>query len=176
VAEDELVCPRCDKGLAPFTAFEAQLHRCESCEGVWVPSAFVAALANKPELRARLMPLAKRTAGSAATEVSPALAKPAHCATCRAQLARFEAGGASKIFLDTCSKGHGTWFDKDELGRVVAFLQANPKAELAAPKPAQPQRGHQLKKPPATSSSSSDDDGAGEVAVAVLAVVLDILF
>jgi Zn-finger nucleic acid-binding protein len=176
VADDELICPRCDLALASFSAFEAQLHRCERCDGVWVPTKFVVALAKKPELRARLMPLARRTAGTVLSEVTPALAKPAFCAACRAKLARFEAGGSSRVFLDTC-KAHGTWFDKDELGRVVAFLHANPKAELAAPEPEKAKRGRLTKaKKPTSSSSTWGDNNDAEVAVGVLAFILDILF
>jgi len=172
---NELTCPRCDHVLVGMMVFGAKLNRCDTCDGLWVPAAFVEALSTKPEVRARLQPLAERAAAQAPRAEATGLLAPAYCAVCREPMQRF-AVATLHVTIDACRQ-HGTWFDKDELGRVVAFMKANPSATLKPPdaKPPKPAKSSLPKakaKQPPPSSAPKGDSVAGDVAIGVTRGVL----
>ena len=45
------------------------------------------------------------------------------CPVCRALMNRRNFGGVSGVIVDVCAK-HGTWFDRGELPRVLAFVES----------------------------------------------------
>jgi Zn-finger nucleic acid-binding protein len=45
------------------------------------------------------------------------------CPVCRALMNRRNFGGTSGVIVDVCAK-HGTWFDRGELPRVLAFVES----------------------------------------------------
>src|SRR3990172_1667140 len=44
------------------------------------------------------------------------------CPACRTVMSRVNFGKKSGVFLDVCPR-HGTWLDRDELLRVIAFVE-----------------------------------------------------
>ena len=173
MSANELTCPRCEHVLVGMMVFGAKLNRCDTCEGLWVPAAFVEALATKPEVRARLHPLAERASAQPPRPEPRGLAQPAACAECGTKMQRF-AVATSRVTIDAC-KAHGTWFDKDELGKVLAFMQANPSATLRPPTKSEPPSKAKprtsLKPAPKVEYSS---EGSGEVAIGVVAFLLEL--
>ena len=82
--------------------------------------------------------------------------------------------GTSRVSVDTC-KAHGTWFDKDELGKVLAFMKANPSATLQAPEqPARPTTGKAKKAARPIPKVEYSNEHDGEVAIGVIAILLEL--
>src|SRR5581483_10169670 len=44
------------------------------------------------------------------------------CPVCQALMNRVNFAGCSHVIVDVCGK-HGTWFDKDELRKVIEFIR-----------------------------------------------------
>ena len=111
-------CPRCGAVAAERRAGECLVFPCVTCGGVWVDNAVSQRLvrANEPKAVATAEEVARFAVRPVSTR--PALACPA----CHAALRRVV---VAAIELDVCAT-HGTWFDRDELPRVVRALTRPP--------------------------------------------------
>jgi Zn-finger nucleic acid-binding protein len=122
-AASSRLCPDCRVPMQPLLLKQTPLHECQRCYGLWVGQeafericadrerqADVLAGAHPPEQHA---PAAKR--------VQSVRYRP--CPQCGQLMNRFNFGHVSGVVIDSC-KGHGFWFDRDELQRVVDFVQA----------------------------------------------------
>lgn len=108
----QLKCPRCTVELQ--TAEQASL--CPQCEGCWFDNRVLNQVLHGPDLESS--PFA---ATLQAEDHGLDLESPIKCPTCDKVLARFEYGGNSRVFLDTCSE-HGVWLDDGELGGLLKYL------------------------------------------------------
>lgn len=103
-----LTCPQCATGLAPSSG-DVPIFVCATCGGAWIDAqASVAVLQGKAdpsEVQRRSSPPSPRT-GPETTR---------SCARCNVPMLPYPFGG---VLLDTCP-AHGTWFDHDEIERVV---------------------------------------------------------
>jgi Zn-finger nucleic acid-binding protein len=101
-------CPQCTLGLAAVEG-EVPLFACAQCGGVWFDAqASMAVLQGKvdpSEVQRRSKPPAPRS--------GPERSRP--CARCSEAMLPYPFGD---VMLDTCP-AHGTWFDHDEIERVV---------------------------------------------------------
>ncbi len=96
------------------------VQECERCSGLWVDvTSFEKICADREQQSAVL--------GGA----SPAPTNPVHetskvnyipCPECSQLMNRINFARCSGVIVDIC-KGHGTWFDRDELSRIVAFIR-----------------------------------------------------
>lgn len=97
---------------------------CPSCGGIWLDAArFEGLLA---AAQAQVVPGA--VANSTNTSIHarlPAQRGPLYrtCPVCATMMNRTNFALASGVIIDTC-KQHGSWFDADELGRVLAFVRS----------------------------------------------------
>ncbi|HOX43056.1 MAG TPA: zinc ribbon domain-containing protein [Myxococcota bacterium] len=113
------------------------IERCPACEGLWVdfetveriyadreasPSLQSLTGASKP-----IAPTASSTSIPAAGAKAPASAEAGQgyirCPACQKLMNKQNFGRLSGVIIDLC-KGHGTWFDADELRRILAFIEA----------------------------------------------------
>lgn len=133
-------CPACD---APLTraASRWEILACLTCGGVWADVA--ASRRIQTTVDRELVAIAKRAATRAEAS-SPSLEPPPpeaprRCPVCGAELSCVRTG---HVAVDVCAP-HGTWFDRDELGRLARNLEY----ERLSLEPAAPE-------PPATSRSA----------------------
>jgi Zn-finger nucleic acid-binding protein len=99
------------------------MRECEQCLGLWVEvAAFEKICADREEQSAVLgtaSPMPGRQAPSANTES----VRYAPCPQCGQLMNRINFARCSGVIVDIC-KGHGTWFDRDELSSIVQFIRS----------------------------------------------------
>jgi len=98
------------------------VRECFKCEGLWLDVAsFEKICADREEQSAVLgaaSPAPTHTASDAVIKVSYI-----PCPECRQLMNRINFARCSGVIVDVC-KGHGTWFDRDELSHIVEFIRA----------------------------------------------------
>jgi Zn-finger nucleic acid-binding protein len=100
---------------------KTQLQECPQCEGLW---------ADKDSLEEICANAEQQSAVLGAPGVSPpsydvTLEKVRYspCPLCGKLMNRVNFAQCSHVVVDVCNL-HGTWFDKDELRRIVEFIRA----------------------------------------------------
>jgi len=123
--ETQHKCPRCDEELRIEVVAGAPLERCPGCEGLWVDRETAERLYQD---RDQADPVRKMTkpAGPPRQEVDTRKVKKEgyiKCPVCQTIMNRMNFGRYSGVIIDICNK-HGTWFDADELRRILDFIAA----------------------------------------------------
>ena len=119
-----LACPRCDSSPAMIARLvgDTLLDECPNCNGCWLDTAGVDRLVRE-----------RRQVSTQAVLGMGGPSRPGHlpinppgrmyvkCPECETIMNRTNFAKRSGILIDTC-RGHGTWFDADELPRIVEFV------------------------------------------------------
>src|SRR3979409_1707225 len=117
-----LKCPRCRVEMSSITLGSIAMRECEKCVGLWVEvAAFEKICADREEQSAVLgtaSPAPSHQAPSSDTEEI----RYVPCPQCGQLMNRINFARCSGVIVDIC-KGHGTWFDRDELSRIVEFIR-----------------------------------------------------
>ena len=117
-------CPRC-ASTATLTATaigSAFLEECGACGGVWVDARSFAELCASKEEQAAYVGAGSPLAAPHATAPSDAAVRYVKCPDCGGVMNRVNFARWSGVIVDVC-KRHGTWFDRDELHQIVAFIR-----------------------------------------------------
>jgi len=116
-------CPRCRAALVPTAIGSAILEECGPCGGVWVDADSFEQICRSREQQAAYVgagsSLAAPSLGAAATHDSVQYVK---CPACGQLMNRMNFARHSGVIVDVCRR-HGTWFDRDELRRIVEFIR-----------------------------------------------------
>jgi Zn-finger nucleic acid-binding protein len=92
-----------------------EIDHCTACGGVWLDAGELELLlegaANKNGLMATLAALAERSE------------KKIRCPICSKKLNKVRYGEQGDLILDKCPRGHGIWFDRDELIRALRMAE-----------------------------------------------------
>ncbi|NNE65930.1 MAG: hypothetical protein HKN33_05130 [Pyrinomonadaceae bacterium] len=111
-------CPRCKTGLQTLDIDGIQLDECERCEGIWVDiDTFEVICANRENQSAVLKKLEEIL-----THPKKAKIQYVPCPICGHLMNRNNFAKVSGVIIDTC-KGHGVWFDAEELPLVIEFIR-----------------------------------------------------
>lgn len=121
-----LPCPACRAETTAVRVGETSVRECGGCGGLWLDNAAFDALCADRERHAGV--LAFRAAAAAPAPVDTRV-RYRHCPECGALMHRVNFQRASGVIVDVC-RDHGTWFDADELRRIVEFIQSRG-AEMA---------------------------------------------
>ena len=125
-------CPRCARSMTATTAGDLAYEQCTTCGGLWLDEALMKRLIDargkeRPVLPPSLAHRAEATPPGSATSPQsnqrPNQSTYIACPVCEQMMNRRNFAGRSGVILDWC-KGHGYWFDADELERVMAFVDA----------------------------------------------------
>ena len=114
-----LPCPRKCGAMRAVRFGGADMYMCDTCNGLWVEPDTLQRIISE-----RMKPSPMMATGIAAP--SPARAKLdtvhyAPCPVCKILMNRVNFAHSSGVILDVCTN-HGTWFDADELRRVLEFI------------------------------------------------------
>jgi len=115
-----LKCPRCRVEMQSLVIGATQVRECAQCEGLWVDVASFEKICADREQQAAVLGTASLTevhAVSAANKVSYV-----PCPQCAQLMNRVNFAKCSGVIVDVC-KGHGTWFDREELSQIVEFVR-----------------------------------------------------
>lgn len=117
----EVLCPRCRVNTQPVNIGRNTLRECAKCEGLWADAETLQQICSDREEQSAVL-------GTAMTIEPPKNAKWEEvryvpCPICKQLMHRVNFAKCSTVIVDVC-KPHGTWFDKEELRRVVEFIRA----------------------------------------------------
>lgn len=111
MSETELSCPHCAVRLHGADVWPSVIRGCGRCGGIWLDTHACMRLVRSPD--PRIVELANRAARNAPAPVSGT--EPRQCLQCGVRMAHSAISG---VTVDACAQ-HGTWFDANELQRVV---------------------------------------------------------
>jgi Zn-finger nucleic acid-binding protein len=114
-------CPRCQSQFARVKIGPTEVLECESCLGLWLGVEAFEKVCAEREQQSAVLGLASHAPGDAVRETSKVKYIP--CPDCSQLMNRMNFARCSGVIVDVC-KGHGTWFDRDELSRIVEFIRA----------------------------------------------------
>ena len=121
-APTKLPCPKCKKtNLGHVELGHTAVHECAKCHGLWVEAATFDRICTDREKQSAVL-------GSASEMFRPGLRtfetkiQYVKCPVCAVLMHRINFAKCSGIIVDVC-KGHGTWFDRDELQHIVEFIR-----------------------------------------------------
>ena len=120
VTADGAACPACAKPLARAAVGEMAVQECLSCGGLWLEREAFERLGASRETQGAVLGALPGGPPKVGTAIEPILYRP--CPACRQRMNRVNYARRSGVVLDVC-KDHGLWFDKDELRRVLLFIQ-----------------------------------------------------
>lgn len=122
-------CPSCRTPMTSVRVGALTLAECHTCWGIWVDAdAFDRLCADREAQAAVVHGNALGGAAASNPNGAPGAVRPEKityrpCPRCRKMMNRVNFAKYSGVVLDVC-RAHGTFFDRDELHRVVAFIQA----------------------------------------------------
>jgi Zn-finger nucleic acid-binding protein len=114
-------CPRCGVPLSAAALGNVTVHDCPKCEGIWVEAEVLREICADREKQALVLGAAGPLPQEETVPVERVRYLP--CPVCRKLMNRVNFAHCSHVVVDVCRE-HGTWFDKDELRRIVEFLRA----------------------------------------------------
>jgi Zn-finger nucleic acid-binding protein len=98
---------------------DVPLHECGKCYGLWLDTASFEYVCRRAEQQAAILGSAQPTGGP--TALAPV--RYLRCPQCNEMMHRLNFARCSGVIVDVCS-AHGTWFDANELHRIVHFIRA----------------------------------------------------
>jgi len=115
------LCPRCKLNMEAKVVGEAHLCECPKCEGVWADTTTLKQICTDREQQAAVLGAAITIARPGSVQLEKVRYVP--CPICQALMNRVNFAKCSNVIVDVC-RTHGTWFDKDELRRIVEFIRS----------------------------------------------------
>lgn len=115
-----LHCPECKIAMQPVRVGSAPVDECQKCDGLWADArVFEKICASREEQATVLGSAAYLPGGARGMTVGAIRYRP--CPICRGLMHRVNFARCSGVVVDVC-RGHGTWFDRHELQRIVEFI------------------------------------------------------
>jgi Zn-finger nucleic acid-binding protein len=120
MGDEKRKCPRCQDPMSSLTIGSTAVRECERCLGLWIDVAAFEKLCADREQQSAVLGTASPAPPNAARETGKVNYVP--CPECSQLMNRINFARCSGVIVDIC-KGHGTWFDRDELSRIVEFIR-----------------------------------------------------
>jgi Zn-finger nucleic acid-binding protein len=117
---DKQLCPRCQVDMNTVMIGSSNLRECSQCQGLWVDVPTLQQICADHEKQAAVLGLPAPPPEPAGLEKN---IRYVPCPVCHKLMNRLNFAHCSNVIVDIC-KAHGTWFDKDELRRMVEFIRA----------------------------------------------------
>ena len=112
-------CPRCKNQMVLVTLGATTVLECERCLGLWLDVPSFEKICADREQQSAVLGAASHAATGSTHETSKVNYVP--CPECAQLMNRINFARCSGVIVDIC-KQHGTWFDRDELSRIVEFI------------------------------------------------------
>ena len=113
-------CPRCRIDMNSITLGTTAIRECERCLGLWVDVPAFEKICADREQQAAVLGAASPEPTKPVQDTDKVRYVP--CPECKQLMNRINFARCSGVVVDVC-KGHGTWFDRDELSRIVEFIR-----------------------------------------------------
>ncbi len=116
----ERKCPSCAGAMLHGTIGQTSVHECGRCYGLWLDRTSFDTVCRDQDRQASV--LAGRVEGEGGAVESSAAIRYRRCLVCSELMHRTNYARCSGVIIDTCAQ-HGVWFDRNELQRIVEFIQ-----------------------------------------------------
>ncbi len=114
-------CPRCRVNTKEVSLGPSRVRECPVCEGLWVDTVTLHQICTDRERQTTI--LGEASSIVATNQLASERVRYVPCPVCKQLMHRLNFANCSNVIVDVC-KPHGTWFDKDELHRIVKFITA----------------------------------------------------
>lgn len=114
-------CPHCSGAMFQGPVGGMTVHECGTCFGLWLDRNAFDLVCRDHERQASV--LADRPGETAAATWDGGPVRYRKCLVCSQLMNRTNYAQCSGVIIDVCA-AHGVWFDRDELQRIVAFIQS----------------------------------------------------
>jgi len=121
-ADARQLCPRCRVNMDAVVIGNTNLRECPRCEGIWADTASLQQICMDREKQAAVLGVAAPLPTDLIGNVEKNI-RYVPCPRCSKLMNRVNFANCSHVVVDVC-KQHGTWFDRDELRRIVEFIRA----------------------------------------------------
>jgi len=98
------------------------MRECEHCGGLWVEVAAFERICANREQQSAVLGTASASPGHQVSSPDAGQVRYAPCPQCGEVMNRVNFARCSGVVVDVC-KGHGTWFDRNELSAIVQFIR-----------------------------------------------------
>ena len=99
------------------------MRECEQCAGLWIEAAAFEKICADREQQCAVLGIASPAPlHQVSTDNQPIRVSYAPCPQCGQLMNRVNFAHCSGVIVDIC-KGHGTWFDRDELHEILEFIR-----------------------------------------------------
>lgn len=115
-------CPRCRVEMNAVVIGSSDMRECPKCEGLWADKDTLQQICTDRERQAAVLGM-PTVMGTDLTGTVEKNIRYVPCPICRQLMNRVNFSRCSNVIVDVCAR-HGTWFDKDELRRIVEFIRA----------------------------------------------------
>ncbi|HEV2883224.1 MAG TPA: zf-TFIIB domain-containing protein [Pyrinomonadaceae bacterium] len=113
-------CPRCKRDMASLKIGSTLVRECERCFGLWLDVASFEQICADRGQQSAVLGAASLAPSNQVRREEKVNYVP--CPMCGQLMNRINFARCSGVVVDFC-KGHGTWFDRDELSRIVQFIR-----------------------------------------------------
>ena len=142
-APTQLLCPRCQVNMDAIVIGQTNLRECSRCEGIWADAESLQHICADREQQSAVLGVAQSLPTDETNLERNVRYVP--CPVCQTLMNRVAFAHCSHVVVDVCRE-HGTWFDKDELRRIVEFIRAGGLEQARADQIAELERkGQQLR-------------------------------
>lgn len=117
-----LLCPRCRMGMDAVTIGQAPLRECPRCEGIWADATALEQICTDREQQTAVLGVASTLPNPGSVELEKNI-RYVPCPACKTLMNRVNFARCSNVVVDVCRQ-HGTWFDREELRRIVEFIRS----------------------------------------------------
>jgi Zn-finger nucleic acid-binding protein len=115
-------CPRCRTDMEPVVIGGNPVHECPHCEGIWTDSETLRQICADQEKQAAVLGMPTQLPTNEGVEIEKQI-RYLPCPVCGDLMNRVNFANCSNVIVDVCRE-HGTWFDRDELRRIVEFIRS----------------------------------------------------
>ena len=119
ISSKDRKCPRCKNEMMLVTIGATAVLECVRCFGLWLDVASFEKICADREQQSAVLGFASQAPTSAAHETARVNYVP--CPECSQLMNRINFARCSGVVVDICKK-HGTWFDREELSRIIEFI------------------------------------------------------
>ncbi len=121
-AASKQLCPRCRTRMTAVELANTEVVECPRCEGIWVDKLSLEQICADRERQAAVLGMPSHLPADETGAIERNI-RYIPCPVCGKLMNRVNFARCSHVVVDVCSQ-HGTWFDKDELRRIVEFIRA----------------------------------------------------
>lgn len=116
-------CPGCKAEMRGISVGNTAMHECPNCASLWLNAAEFSTLCVKREERGAVLAFADVSKSAPAALSMDAKVRYVPCPVCKLIMNRQNFGRRSGVIVDVC-KGHGVWFEANELHAVLQFIES----------------------------------------------------